>query len=78
MVLEQAVNFSLDILPVLLLVLALSERGLSIGCIWIQSIQVVIICCRKMKFGSEKISGVLGVAVHYSHISDLIICMSGH
>ena len=63
-------NFSLDILPVLLLVLAPGERGLSIGCIWMQSVQVVIIYCRRMQFALGEISGVLGVAVGCSHISN--------
>ena len=63
-------TFSLDILPALHLGLAPGERGLNIGHIWMQSAQVVIIYRRRMHFGSEEISGVLGVAVHYSHISD--------
>ena len=63
-------NFSLDYLLVLFLVLVPGERGFSIGCIWMQSIQVVIICRRRVQSGSVEIGGVLGVAVHCSHISD--------
>ena len=62
--------FSRDVLPILLVVLVLGERGLSIGHICTQSVQVVVICHRRVQFGPEEIGRVLGVAVRYSHISD--------
>ena len=66
---EQAVNFSLGVLAVFLLMLVPCKKGLSIDCTWMYSVQVVVICQRRMQFGSEEISGVLGVAVRCSHIS---------
>ena len=63
-------NFALGTLSVLLLVVALSKRGLNISYIKTQSVQVVIIYCRRMQLGLGEISRVLRVAVRCSHISN--------